>query len=126
MDKPGLLQIDVIVVRWWQLLLMVFSFLLEQVRVFTKLMGSSHLVLILAQQAAAQEEEVTVDDKNSIIDVVPLTGPQKVGPQFLSLTANRQAKTGTGGLFGRELPMRKKRRASPRTGRMVKVRVTIQ
>ena len=110
MDKPGLLQIDVIVVRWWQLLLVVFSFLLKQVRVFTKLMGSSHLVLILAQQAAAQEEEVTVDDKNSIIDVVPLTGPQKVGAKTLfSLTEHRQAKPGTGRSIDWELPRREKR-----------------
>ena len=36
-DKPGLLQIDMIVVRWWQHLLAVFSFL--QVREYSLLVG---------------------------------------------------------------------------------------
>ena len=39
MDKPGLLQIDAIVFRWWHFLLVVFSFLLEQVREYSLLMG---------------------------------------------------------------------------------------
>ena len=56
-----------------------------------------------AQQAAAREEKVTA------VDVVPWTGPQKVVPQYVSLTANRRAKPGTGRSFARELPMREKR-----------------
>ena len=56
-----------------------------------------------AQQATAREEKVTA------VDVVPWTGPQKVGPQDVSLTANRRAKPGTGRSFAWELPMREKR-----------------
>ncbi len=73
-----------------------------------------------AQQAAARGEKVTA------VDVDPLSGQQKVGAKALSLTANRQAKPGTGWSFARELPMREKRRESPGTSRMVRVRVTIE
>ena len=73
-----------------------------------------------AQQAAARGEKVTA------VDVDPWSGQQKVEAKALSLTANRQAKPGTGQSFARELPMREKRQASPGTSRMVRVRVTIE
>ena len=75
----------------------------------------------MAQQAAAWEEKVTA------VDVDPWTGPQKVGAKPLfSLTADRRAKPGTGQSFAQELSMREKRRASPGTSMMVRVRVTIE
>jgi hypothetical protein len=75
------------------------------------------------QQATAQQS-ATWGEKVTAVGVDPWSGQRKVGVKALPLTANRQAKPGTGRSFARELPMREKRRSSHGTSRIVRVRVT--